>query len=695
MPYTFVPQTQVIALAGVNLKNTYQDTIDFTTVLAQTAYFLNKEKHRFFETLADGTRGFTYQRDRQAIRVPIEYEEILDCDYVMYKNLNYSNKWFYAFITDTIYVNPNMTELIIELDVLQTFMFDYTWKYSFIERETVANDNPYVHTIPEPMETGPIIVQHKDFFDLQPMYIAIASAPSNADESLGELMEGVYSGVNYQFYPATDRDVARVNAKILSYSQQGLLDYIVGIYMIPKRFVDKFSALDAPIKKLVNITDTSLNGYTPKNNKLLCYPYRYFAVNNCLGQEINYMYELFSNPNSFYFNLSYTKDINAVCDFHPMDYNGQTENFDEGVTLGNFPICTWNGDVFANWVGQNRTSFITSLLIGPGDGGSIWGQGQSFAKSFEGENGGGTNSVMSGIGLGLSIAQKVQSNILNIAGIFDKKRYSYQLRNQSSSSGANIKWGRVGFELLQYAIKPEYAKIIDDYFSRFGYKVNRLGVPNLRSRVAWNYIKTIGAEITGDFPVMFQNKIISIFDNGITIWHGDWVGDYSRNNPIGNPPPLPEYPDPTNPPDPVDPPAPEEPPNPEDWGDPLPDWLSHITSPYGYRINPITGQSQFHAGVDIGYAAGTRIQAICGGVVSAVSENEARGKFLRVQSSARFAYLYQHCNEILVNVGDQVTLGEDIATVGATGQVTGPHLHMEIYDNNSTVNPVTFLEGVG
>lgn len=82
-----------------------------------------------------------------------------------------------------------------------------------------------------------------------------------------------------------------------------------------------------------------------------------------------------------------------------------------------------------------------------------------------------------------------------------------------------------------YAIKPEFAKMIDDYFSMYGYATNRVKVPNLTSRPNWNYIKCVGANILGGIPDEDLLNIRNLFNNGITLWHNpNTFLDYNQPN---------------------------------------------------------------------------------------------------------------------------------------------------------------------
>ena len=94
----------------------------------------------------------------------------------MYKNETYSNKWFYAYITNMEYVNDNMTLITIQTDVFQTWQFDILYKKMFVEREHVSNDTVGLHTIPEGLETGDYIIDSVEFDNsLNDIYYVIQS----------------------------------------------------------------------------------------------------------------------------------------------------------------------------------------------------------------------------------------------------------------------------------------------------------------------------------------------------------------------------------------------------------------------------------------------------------------------------------------------------------------------------------------
>ena len=108
------------------------------------------------------------------------------------------------------------------------------------------------------------------------------------------------------------------------------------------------------------------------------------------------------------------------------------------------------------------------------------------------------------------------------------------------------------------------------------------------------------------------------------------------------------------------------------------DWQSRVTSEFGRRRDPITGiEGAFHTGIDIAFPIGTPIRAVKSGIV-VVSERRTTGYGNRIviNHGGGYATLYAHCDELFVSVGDRVSAGDVIATVGNSGRSTGSHLHL-------------------
>ena len=117
----------------------------------------------------------------------------------------------------------------------------------------------------------------------------------------------------------------------------------------------------------------------------------------------------------------------------------------------------------------------------------------------------------------------------------------------------------------------------------------------------------------------------------------------------------------------------------------------YLSSPFGYRTDPISGETSLHGGTDIAMPTGTPILAAADGVVVAAQWHDSYGNYVKIQHNDVFSTLYAHCSAIHVSVGQQVKQGEVIADVGATGRVTGAHLHFEVRINDQRVDAMQYF----
>ena len=147
---TIIPNSEVRLIKNVPFSNNYKNVIQFNDKTSQENYF------KGLPNIV--TDDFKYVRNNGTIKVPYFRDEILEYNYLMFKNKAYGNKYFYAFITNISYINPNTSAISFELDVFQTWFMDVQFKPSYIEREHCQRWNsdgtPVINTIPEGLDYG-------------------------------------------------------------------------------------------------------------------------------------------------------------------------------------------------------------------------------------------------------------------------------------------------------------------------------------------------------------------------------------------------------------------------------------------------------------------------------------------------------------------------------------------------------------
>ena len=517
-----------VYLLSVPLDSSYKNTLYFTSKASQHSYFESVVKKSY--------TGFTYLRKDNQIYVPDHIDNIYDANYVMYQNTFYKDKWFYAFIKDMKYESDECTIIEIETDVIQTWLFDYTVLPSFVEREHTNNDTIGLHTVPEGLETGEYICNNK-FEDSNGQQLLICAALTDyADSKMdvkGNLYGGVYSGMMYRVYGTESVGITELNKRINSYDDDAKADAINSLFMIPRWIYDKFkpdavglAVVEGTIpanNEAVGYTipidkQTKLNGYTPRNKKLLTYPYNYVYASNNAGASSIYHYELFSDDKCN-FEVKGTVCPGCSIRMNPLNYKGEPINNDEGLNGGKYPICCWNSDTYTNWLTQNGVNIGLSLLSGAG---------QILA-------GAGMASIP-GIGLAIgggSIAGGVSTITNTLAQVHQQSMVPDQVKGNTNCGDVITGSKQNCFMFYQMSIKKEWAERIDSYFDMFGYKVNTVKTPNKAHRSRYWYTKTIDANIDGSIPTNELEKIKNCYDNGITFWrNASEISRYDLSNGI-------------------------------------------------------------------------------------------------------------------------------------------------------------------
>ena len=125
--------------------------------------------------------------------------------------------------------------------------------------------------------------------------------------------------------------------------------------------------------------------------------------------------------------------------------------------------------------------------------------------------------------------------------------------------------------------------------------------------------------------------------------------------------------------------------------EPLDDY--ELTSGFGYRVSPITGEAGIHTGLDMAADYGTSVYAAADGKVLDAAYDSSYGNYVKIQHEDNVVTIYAHCSRLCVEEGDEVEQGDKIAEVGSTGSSTGNHLHFEMRKGNIRIDPQYALSG--
>lgn len=512
---TITPQGQLY-LCKTKLKNDYKNQLTFSNASAQLSYFNSVIEHTF--------DNYTYIKKDNVVQVGKNIDEIIDCNYLFYKNTGFTNKYYFCFITNMEYVNENCTRITFETDCYQTWLFQIQYKQSFVEREHVNDDTIGLHTVPENLETGEYIVNSSDYYNgldnLKYVIQCTEWSTTDTDKPLATNFGGVYMAGG-AYVCNTINEVVNI---LQSFANRGKSDAVYNLYMIPASMITntneslQYSGQSSPNTDTKSITKVNtINGYTPINKKLLTFPFNYMLISNNNGSSNILHYERFSG-NTCNFTIKGVPTVGGSIKIIPTNYDNNLNCEEEGLIAGKLPTLNWSDDEYTNWLTQN------SVNIGLG----IASSGLTIV--------GGIGMMATGGGA-VAGAGAVVSGAMSIA---NELGAVYQHSLQPNSAKGNVNAGDInvcdhknGFYFYKISIKEEYAKIIDNYFSMFGYKINRVKVPNITGRSNWNYVKTINCNFDGDIPQTDLNIIRAMFDNGVTLWHNpSTIYNYSNSNNI-------------------------------------------------------------------------------------------------------------------------------------------------------------------
>lgn len=533
------PDTYIRLIKNCPIDKTYDHTIYFATESEQEYYFKNTLQGIPFPKQS-------YQRyDKGVLHIQEKAENLYDCNYLMFKNSAFGNKWFYAFITSIEYVNNVSSRVYYEIDVMQTWFFDYTLADCFVEREHSLTDNVGDNLVPESLETGEYFLEK----------LAVPNCPFTAGNYNVIVVQGTNKiKVNNEYQTVVSNvfsglDFTRYNSPSEAYealktiNDAGDSDSVVAVFMIPSIFWGgtasaNFSSTEVVLNianGLNNPYSDNFGGYTPKNKKLYTSPYFGLIGTSSSGDEHKYGYEYFSDPTNPTFAMSFSIGASPEAVITPNAYKGISgANYNEEMMCKDFPQCAYATDTFKAYLAQNSGRLLAGL------GSQILNTGNAQLRYLNAA----TNpnySPTQADQIGSAGASDLASYIFNAVGTLRDVSVLPPKVRGSGASYINYTRNTVGFIFYRYKVRREFAEIIDGYFNMFGYATNKIKKPNINTRPHWNYVKTRGCilhsgvekngTIYGGLPSDDMAKLHAIYDAGITFWrYGHEVGDYSLNN---------------------------------------------------------------------------------------------------------------------------------------------------------------------
>lgn len=517
------PDTDIYLLANVECDKSYDNVKYFATKNAQHSYMSDKIVKSFTNQ--------SYGRvNKGTFRLFCKADDVYKCNYLMFQNTAFGNKWFYAFINSVEYVSNNTCEVRFTIDLFQTWFLDCTVGQCFVEREHVTDDGIGAHTLKEDVPTGEMITAIEEQlteFSKQYTYgveicisdtqlSGIANQPTWFDKPV---LSGIFQGSKIGTTDNSD-DLLTFLDNVISAGYQST---IIQIFTIPKIFAPSGTDSRVQTTRELPALPTKFGNYTPLNNRLYSSPFVDYVVYSPTGDKMILHPELFSDYEHRVLTFSGNQGVTPQIMCIPTNYKitGGT-NKTEGYTLnygikGSFLYDAYQAEIASYGVGNiggNILKWTPRLLSSAGSAAqSIYPVIGTEKLTY-----GNVSSALSGVG-----------NIVGTVG--DVLKETHDTSELSGASGGSVLWSQQILDTFVQVrqVREEYARIADNYFSMFGYKVCRLKVPNIATRPSWNFVKCSTVVITGAIPADAKELIMSVLKKGVTFWKTNF-GNYTANN---------------------------------------------------------------------------------------------------------------------------------------------------------------------
>lgn len=492
------------------------------------------------------------RHSNNTIRVAIAPDLLLTCNYMMFRNTSFGNKIFYAFITDVEYSTTESSIITYSIDNIQTYFFDVSFDTSYVEREHSITDNIGDSITPEPVITSgqEIYSAPKPLqFSESGLYTVIVTTKNLLNPSSGRVyttfslftLAGLAFAGSFNVCNVTSDNLADFVKVITNYIENaGGISEILAIYSIPKTGYTKGEwdsehtwlapnvTIQRPDTQYISIDmpviGTSLDGYTPKNNKLYTYPFCFLRVTDYRGATKDLRYEYMPKDTQMQVVNSGVLP-SPTAQLSCRVYAGtdkQMSNWDNSLIISDFPTPTLTVSEFSEYYGNTHNSQIATQISNIGA--SLIGAVSSIKSP--------ARAVSNAIGSVTDLIEFVGQNA-------DMQNNSLSINGFSGGYLSRV-YGRDSFGSYRVCYNSDMLKQYDDFFTMYGYTVNALKVPQFaqsQRRKAYNYCKTKNACIRSlgtaslGVPDTALKDIQSALDGGLCLWETlANVGNYSVNN---------------------------------------------------------------------------------------------------------------------------------------------------------------------
>lgn len=438
--------------------------------------------------------ALSYQRYTRTVKVEENVDFITDANYL---EIMQGDETFFAFLDEYLYINDKTVELKYTIDPIATYLISkkVALGQSFVERCHSKTDNIGDNLIADSFGTNLEMVCSTVKSGLVTQDNASIVIQTSVDlnemnNSWGFLLEKTYTGVDYFAYGMSEID--NLKHQLATLNDNNKSDAIIKMYMFPSAYVDSLSHM---ILRLVGHSYqldknyTAFGDYVPKNQKIYTYPYNYLIIDNSEGEQKEYHYEYFDSDSCTFYCFPQISGTPSITLFPTGYYHSPEASF--SISMDDFPQCAWSSDYYKAWLAQNSGSFAIKTL--------------------------GSLALALGTGSAYPATVAVQSATTWAGETYTAQKQAPQVHSSGTNS-AFWDMARKDFYFIKKRLNSESAKIVDSYWTMYGYPAMCVMDVPLHNRESYTYVKTAGCNVSGNAPSTFIDMIKNAFDSGITFW---------------------------------------------------------------------------------------------------------------------------------------------------------------------------------